>query len=629
MDSFASALFGTVVLVVVIAGVAVGARRMLGLRVGPTRMVVATVVAFITAALTVRAVPEAERQGAFLTMVVGVSLLVTMSFLVLAEMALPNRSRPVTWSRAVKRLVNRGKRYGQIARIVVRHRLHRAPSARALRTALQDGGVTFVKLGQMLATRPDLMPAEYTVELSRLQYQVDPAPWSEVEPVLVAEFGMPLTEVFAEFDPVPLAAASIAQVHTARLHCGREVVVKVQRPGIRPMVERDLDILRRVARTLGGRAEWARTIGARELAEGFAAALLEELDFRVEAANIVAIGQSRGADGLVVLPDLHEDLCGERVMVMDRMLGTPVAAADFGMATVIERTALARALLEHVLQQVMTDGVFHCDPHPGNVLLLDDGRVGLLDFGVVGRLDGQTRTALTHLLQSVERGDRAAMCDSLLEVLVRPDDIDEARLERALGQFLARHFGTGTTPDLEMFTALFRLVAGYGLSVPPAVAAVFRALATLEYTLARISPGFGLIAESRAFAGRERARVLTSSSVGGTVTDELLSMLPMLRQFPRRVARITSALEHGRLGVTVRLFAHERERRHLTGLVHQGLLAVLGAAIGIMAVMLLGTTGGPSVTATLTLHQVFGYNLLVISAALMLRGLVRIFRGDS
>lgn len=273
-------------------------------------------------------------------------------------------------------------------------------------------------------------------------------------------------------------------------------------------------------------------------------------------------------------------------------------------------------------------GVFHADPHPGNVMLLGDGRLGMLDFGSVGRIDATARDGLQRLLVAIDRGDTVGVADGLLEVVDRPGEIDELGLQRAVGVFMARHLVDGQAPDLSMFTDLFRLVTGFGLTVPSGIAAVFRALATLEGTLARLSPGFDIVVQSRAFATAQVSAQLRPETLRETVSDELLALLPVLRRLPRRLDRVSGALEQGRLSVNVRLFADERDRALLTGMVHEVLMALLGATTGIMAVLLLGSTGGPRVLSEVTLYQVFGYNLLMISAMIGLRLLFIVFRRE-
>ncbi|MEU4739558.1 AarF/UbiB family protein [Actinosynnema sp. NPDC023658] len=616
-----------------VLGMALAARRILGMRVGLLRTAVACLLGLSMSKAALSAMPGPDTAPSLATVQIGISLLLMIALLTFAEIVVPTGSipPPTEWWRALRGRVTRARRYSRITAIAFRHGLgpylrgrERTDTrlARSLRLALEEGGITFVKLGQVLSTRPDLMPPDVVDELTSLQDMVPAAPWPAVREVLVAELGQPPEEVFAEFDERPIAAASVAQVHRARLKSGEDVVVKVQRPGVRRVAEGDLDIVNRLASTLHHRTRWGKAIGVRDLAAGFSAALREELDFRVEARNLAAV-RAASADTDVVLPAVHADLCTARVLVMQRLEGVPVRSAALES---VDRDALARALLDALLRQVMVNGVFHADPHPGNIMLLHDGRLGMLDFGSVGRIDAQLRSALGKLLLAVDRGDPASLRDALLELVTRPDEIDEQQLERALGQFMARHLSTGMRPDVGMFGDLFKVVYQYGLSIPPEIAAVFRALATVEGTLSALSPGFNIVAESRAFADQQFSAHLTPESLRRTVTEELHSMLPMLRRLPRRADRISSALEQGRLGVGVRLFADDRDRQFIVSLLHQVMLTVLGATAGVMAVLLLGAEGGPEVGPGLTLFQVLGYNLLVISVLLGLRVVVTIFR---
>jgi ubiquinone biosynthesis protein len=624
------------------------ARRVLGVRLGAMRTLAGALVGWTAAGWLVRMMPASALRSpdiylGLLIPIAGGAFLATLVFLFVAEVAVPSGSLPgpPALLRQTRRRVGRIRRYSQISRIAVRHGLgpyfsgrsetdlsphRRARLARSLCLALEDAGVTFVKLGQLLSTRPDLLPPAFVEELSRLQDQVAHVPAEQIEQVLRDELGAPPEELFAEFEWQPLAAASIAQVYCARLRGGTDVVVKVQRPGIGRLVERDLDIIGRLARSLHQRARWARSLGVVDLADGLTAALAEELDFRVEARNIAAV-TAASAGGDVALPVVRPELSTARVLVMERLDGTTLGTLPADLER-DRRDTLAQSLLECVLRQVMLHGVFHADPHPGNVLLLTDGRLGLLDFGSVGRLDASLRSGLQDLLLAVDRGDPATLFDALLEIVDRPDDIDEQRLQRALGALVAKHFSHGGVPNVEMFTDLFRVVAEFRLAVPAPIAAVFRALATMEGTLAALSPGFDMVGRTRAFASAQLAQRLHPESLRKTATEELLALLPVIRRLPRRLDRIGGALEQGRLSVNIRLLADERDRAVLNGMLHEALLAFLGAVTGLMAVLLLAGAGGPRVLPELTLHQLFGYNLLTVSALVGLRLLFLVFRAQ-
>ena len=632
-------------------------RRLIGVRVPVPRTLAAGVVAVLVFSPIVTAMiggPGFPRKGSvlpalwFVILGVVIALLAGMVFLVIAEALAPSGSvpGPLYVLRAARGRMGRAGRYWQISRILARRGLlpyarggrrselatpeGRARLARSVRLAMEDGGVTFVKLGQVLSTRRDLLPAEFTGELSRLQDDAAGVPWPAVEQVLRSELGAEVSELFASFDREPIAAASIAQVHAATLMSGARVVVKVRRPDVSQTVDRDLDITGRLAARLERSTSWGRAVGAAGLAAGFAAALREELDLRVEARNmtsVAAASDSRGSDGIAI-PVPYQPLCTARVLVMERLDGRPLATIDPSTPAGV-RAALARSLLDCLLRQVMLEGTFHADPHPGNVLLLADGRLGLLDFGSVGRIDAGLRTALQRLLLALDRGDPAGLADALLEVVERPGELDEPRLERMLGRFLARHAGPGITPDVTMFTDLFRIVSEHGLAVPPEIAAVFRALATMEGTLTQLAPGFDIVAEARRFAGEQLTAQFSPDVLRKTAADELIALLPALRRLPRRIDRLGGALEAGRLSVNVRLLADPADRRYLTGLLHQVILVALAATSGVMAVLMLGLHGGPAITKTVTLYAFFGYCLLVIAAILALRVLVLVFRPDT
>ncbi|MEU0088899.1 AarF/UbiB family protein [Streptomyces sp. NPDC006274] len=694
---------GTIVLgLVVMSWVA---RRLLGLRIGKLRALLTGGVGLLTAGVVSAAMGPQAGRTPLVSVQLGSALLAAMIFLALSEAMVPSGSLRAILQLpgSLRRRVARGRRYTQLSRIVVRHGLGRflggrvrrgtaeakdqAALARSLRLALEEAGATFVKLGQVLSARYDLLPDVFIDELSSLQHEVTAEPWDEVRLVLMEELGAPPEEVFAEFDQEPLAAGSMAQVHRARLRDGQVVAVKVQRPGARQVVERDLDILFRLGAKLEQHTEWGRTMGAVELVQGFATSLEEELDFRTEARNTLVVaattaaaagrdadddaehaendtaesdgdeetedtqgteetgeaeqsrtagfaarfrkGGRKEAAADVKMPTIHQELSSARVLVVEWLDGVTLNRADSAIdERGLDREALARSLLNCLLGQIMSGGVFHADPHPGNILILDDDRIGLLDFGSVGRIDQVLRSSLRNLLLAIDRSDPVALSDALLELVDRPEEIDEERLKRALGRFMARHLTPGTRPDREMFADLFLLVAKYGLTVPPEIAAAFRALATLEGSLDRLVPGFDIITEARSFAADEVTRRLSPPHLARSLAGEALAVLPMLRRLPRRVERITNALEHGRLSVNVRLLADERDRRFVRGIVRDVLLAFLGGMTGVLGVLLLSTEAGPRLSDSMRLYEFLGYNLLLVSSVLVLRVLFTITKPE-
>src|SRR5215467_15982196 len=497
-------LGGLLTLVVVVILARVGG-RLLGVRLGWGRALLAGWVGLILGIITVWAVTGRRTHGPQNLQwlpVLFAALIATMLIAVLLELLarpgrfaamedrLRNSSIPHPW-RALQQRFSRTRRYVTVSRIAARHglsaylsgrrpaRTESRPLARNVREALEEAGGMFVKVGQVLSTRADLLPPDVIAEISLLQDHVAPADPASIEALLIAELGAPPHCVFASFDPVPLAAASIGQAHRAQLSTGERVVVKVQRPDVRALVERDLDILLRMARALEARAGWARQYAVAEMTQGFAAALREELDFRIEARNIAAVAHS----SRVRVPAVHGQWSTSRVLVMEYLDGVAVRHAEPVLAASgADRHGLARGLLAALLGQVMAGGTFHADPHPGNVLVLRDGQLALIDFGSVGRLDPLQQAALRRLLLAVARRKPAELHDSLLDLakVTRPEATGDDLLERTLAQFIAQHLGPGMVPDAAMFNALFRLLVSFGLVFPPVIGGVFRAMMTLE-----------------------------------------------------------------------------------------------------------------------------------------------------
>lgn len=553
---------------------------------------------------------------------------------------------------ATRQRVSRTRRYAQITWIAARHGLggylggnkqssESAPGitpspsrvAISLRDALQEAGGIFVKLGQVLSTRPDLLPPSMIDRLSDLQDRVSTVPCEEIEALLAEELGASPHTVFAKFEVESLAAASMAQVHRARLRSGQQVAVKVQRPHIRRSVERDLDIMLKLSHTIELHTDWGKTFHAVELASAFAESMQEELDFQVEARNTAMMANIIKPGSSICIPRVHTDLSSSRVLVLDWLDGVNVRDAQKLIAECgLDRKAMAQHLLHFMLHQIMGDGVFHADPHPGNVMVLRDGRLALIDWGSVGRLDSLQQSALRTLLIAVHQRDATGMRTALLDIAERGstgDEPDMERMERALAHFMARRLGAGMPMSTALFTDLFQLFLDFGMGFPPEIGAVFRAVATLEGTLRALSPDFNMIEEARSYAATLVHETIKLASLRKMLQNEVMTLAPLLHRLPRRIDRISANMERGTFTMHTRIFSDERDQRFIATQVGWLVLAFMGALIGLMSVFLLNIKGGPLLAPSFSLNEFLGYMGLFSSVTVMMRVVVAVLRSGN
>jgi len=509
-------------------------------------------------------------------------------------------------------LRSRGRRFAELLAIARRHELlpfrrldfSRDPATAALRTrqadhlrrALEEAGGGFVKMGQLLSTRDDLLPEEWTEGLAHLQRSVTPAPADEVAALLERELGAPVDEVFRSFDPVPVAAASIAQVHRARLQDGTEVAVKVQRPGIDHAVRRDVDIALRVVRFMARWSAEARQVGVPEVAAQYAADLVRQVDFGSELRNLTALraAQARSArPDEIVFPTPHEELSGRRVLVMEFLEGDTLSALRAERSD-RDLDEPMRAILRAFLRQVVFDGIYHADLHPGNVILLPDGRPALIDFGSVGRLDPGLRDVVQDLLAAYLQDDTSRIADAVLRMAPVRDPQDEPDFRRDIARFVADELGPGARIGVETVDDAVEVFGRYRLTAPPDFVAAARALAIFEGTLRTLAPSFDLLEESRGLAREQIRDQLRPGKLRDVAVRELFGAVSAARRLPRRVDRIGEAIETGKLSVNIRLFADRRDRRTLNGVVRRVLLVLLGAGAGILAIVYLASPARPT-----------------------------------
>jgi ubiquinone biosynthesis protein len=382
-------------------------------------------------------------------------------------------------------------RTARIAAVVAKHglrdRLDRGENRAArLRAALEELGPTFAKLGQILSTRPDLVPPEVVAELASLQDSVPPLTEAEVVQVMEQELGVPWEDVFEHVEPEPLAAGTIGQVHRARLDGGQRVVVKVQRPGAAEEIERDLGLLALFAEKAEGREALQGLVDIPAVVEHLSSSLRRELDFREEAANIERMHEVLARYSRLSVPYVHTRLSTGRLLVMDEVVGVPLREAPHGEA----RQEAAKQLLEAFYRQVLREGFFHADPHPGNLLWADD-RIHLLDLGMTGTLEEESRELLLLLLLAFWRKDADFLADVLLMMGEARGDVDVEVLRGELKAWMER-YRVDSFAEIElgpMLDEMIEIATRYGVRLPAALAMTGKAFGQMQLAVSELDPG--------------------------------------------------------------------------------------------------------------------------------------------
>jgi ubiquinone biosynthesis protein len=584
--------------------------------------------------------------GQVLALSLPFSLIGTMGAIVVLEILVSRKPvrrgmRLAHPFRAFRRRAGIILRGWQVSRIAVRNGLApllglrrgeistRSPEelARRIRTALEEAGGMFIKLGQLLATRPDLLPPEAMAELGRLHASAAPLAREQVEGVLREETGRPLTEVFDVIDWQPLGSASIAQAHAATLSGGREVVVKVRRPGLEEQVNRDLAIARWLAGTAERRTTWGRFYQVTGLVDEFSDVLHGELDFHIEARHAIEAGATIARHSEIVAPEIVQSLTSERMLVMQRLSGIPLSSVTSGIDPARARQ-LADALCMSQVEAMLKGERFHGDPHPGNVLILEDGNLGLIDFGIAGRLDTFERASVFQMLVAIKLEQPSLLYEAMVSIGAVSPTRDPDEIERALAQFLTAHLGSGL-PSPEALTDLLALTHKLRMKLPRSTTTMFRALATLAGTLEQLSPGYPLMDVIADMGGAEFRNRMLPGSVSELVQQEWAQLGPLLSRAPRHMDRIATLLEHGRLTTRPRLFTDPEEVGVMERLLNRVVLTLLSIGVGLVSVLLLGTAGGPTLTTIgVSLYEVLGWIGLSIAVILLLRVLLAVLRNE-
>lgn len=440
--------------------------------------------------------------------------------------------------------------------------------AQHLRQALEELGPTFVKLGQLLSTRPDLLPPAYIAELKQLQDNVPPVPWAEIEPVIAAELGRPASECFARIETTPLASASLGQVHAATLLDGADVVVKVQRPGIEPLIETDLDILLGLARVAQRRNPWGQLYDLVEMVEEFATLIRSELDYRREARNAERFAANFASARYVHIPRIYGVYTTRRVLVMERLRGIKIDEVSALVAAGYDCRQVARRATRFVFKEILEDGFFHGDPHPGNYVVLPGTVIGVMDFGKVGSLDTRSRINLTLLFIFLIQMDAPSIVDQLVRLGFAGPAGDRRALERDLQRLLRQYHGVALQEIriAELINALLTLAFRHQLRLPTDFILLFQTLSMMEAAAIKLDPGFDIFVVATPYVRRFQRKVwLRPEEWGPEVMRSALALGDLLIRFPQQAARLAERLERQEVGMQIRIpelpvFLHELDR---------------------------------------------------------------------
>ncbi|MGN6367130.1 MAG: ABC1 kinase family protein [Phycisphaerae bacterium] len=422
-----------------------------------------------------------------------------------------------------------------------------------LASDLERMGPTYIKLGQLLSTRPDIIPAAYTKALKRLQDKVAPFEFSEAEKIISSELGVRVSRAFESIDPTPMAAASIGQVHRAVLRDGREVAVKVQRPGIRERMIQDLDVLCDIGDFLDNHTEAGKRAKFSAVLAQFRKMLLRELDYREEAQNLVTLGKNLSSFPRIMVPQPVEDYSTARVLTMDYIHGQKITALSPVVRLELDGDGLADELFKAYLQQILVDGFFHADPHPGNIFLSQDNRIALLDLGMVARISAVLQEDLLRLVLAISEGRNEDVMEFALKHGEKLESFDEQKLRRELADLVGRKHDANLQQQQVGTVMLDIRQIGLDacLRLPPELSLIGKTLLNLDEVGWTLAPNFNPAAAIRKNAANLMEKRFWKSLSPGNMFTRALELREFVQLLPRRVNHILDAVANNDLKVNV------------------------------------------------------------------------------
>lgn len=424
-------------------------------------------------------------------------------------------------------------------------------TARRLRLVLQELGPTFIKLGQILSTRPDLLSPVYISELEKLQDKVPAVGFHEIKSTLEGETGRAVDAIFLWLSEEPLASASIGQVHEANLLSGEHVVLKVQRAGMEEVIRTDLEIMYDVAKAVEARTEWGRYYKVTELVDEFARSISEELDYTTEARNADRMKENFAEDSSVKIPKVYWEYSSTRVLILEYAEGIKVTSEKELTEANIDKSQLAKTITNAIFKQVLFDGFFHADPHPGNISVKKDGSVIFMDFGMVGRLDDWMKEQLGLMLLHIIRRDVDGIVRVLLDLGNAHREVDKPRLKRDINHLFDKYYNRPLR-EIKIGYALRELLElsfVYRIRVPVELVLMIRCFVLLESIVERLDENISIVDLAEPFGKKLLQEKMVPGHLAKVASNYMFEISSITAGLPRRIDNLIGTLEDGDLNI--------------------------------------------------------------------------------
>jgi len=489
-----------------------------------------------------------------------------------------------------------------------------------LRLSFEELGPTFIKLGQILSTRPDILPQDIIDELAKLQDSVKPFPFEEVKSLIESEFDDKFENIFMEFDEEPLASASISQVHPARLHSGKKVVVKVQRPNIERIMYQDLRLLEDLASFIDNHTKYGKIYDFTKMVEDFKNTLQNELDFRIEAENAETFKKNFSKDKGIRVPDISWVHTTRRVLVMEYIEGIRVNDFSSMEREGIDRGVIARKLATSLSNQILRDGFFHADPHPGNIRVLADDEIVFLDLGMVGKLNEELKRQFLKMFMGIAFNDSRLIIQAIISLNAMPNYVNIKKLERDIDVMQNKYLSV-PLHELKvgkLFNEIFKLAFSYNIMIPSEFTMLAKSLVTMEGLVEKLDPELSVLEIAKPIAKKLMFKAFSTEKIGKELLSSAVDYGYLFKDIPSFLHNYLRKMDQDDYFLPLELKGIERIERILNKIFNRMSFSIVLLAVSIIISGIVIGSGLSANTGT----EMYILNISVLRTALVLAGLI-------